>query len=579
MRTLKYFMWGFQPHFRHSLQLGAEHLLKRVGFEAKPQALLVGFAASPAAAWPICIEPEDRDFQPEHLDGIVERGQELYEANPRSQMFYSDPRSSEIQHRNLRDGSRALAVTEFLERADPAASYFVGASTTVGEYQVHPVLGIPADALAVVPQLRTEARDDVAVSRSLVHSCLDVLLAAATRALYEPEPGASLLDPLGATTDELARRAGTRFVGEAVFLTGSYEGRGLFSALSVLSTTRYEGLSGHGTLFAVASNDPDLVTDVQLRAVMSLSDIRGVRKLLEMSERGRLGLLTNGASIYALGHIQSSYDPSAERIFDFHVVGDGKWLMHHAGEPLLSVEFGVPALPADRIDRGRFVDTAERLFGSRQTDAERLWELALAAADQEHGAMLVVSEAAAAEAERLGAQAILIEEAQLSPELLYRATSIDGAALFSPAGACHALGVILDGVAADEGNRARGSRFNSAVRYLATVEAAAMVVLVSEDGMIDVLPHLHPRIYRRDLDAAIERYLALTNADEPDRELRSDAYDRLEELAFYLSEDQCALINRAEEEFQDRELAGGGYKISGRHFRVDAHMNDSYFYD
>jgi hypothetical protein len=364
-----------------------------------------------------------------------------------------------------------------------------------------------------------------------------------------------------------------------VFLTGSYEGQGLFSALSAVSTTRYEGLSGHGTIFAVAPGDPDLVTDVQLRAAMSFNDIRGVRKLLEMSERGRLGLLTDGARIYGLGHIQSSYKPADERIFDFHVVGDGKWLMHHAGAPLLSVEFGVPALPKDRINRTRFMDTAERLFGSRQTDAERLWELALAAADQEHGSMLVVSEAAAAEAERLAAQAILIREAELSPGLLYRATSIDGAALFSPTGTCHALGVVLDGVATDEGNRARGSRFNSAVRYLATVKAATMVVLVSEDGMIDVLPHLHPRIYRRDLNAAIERYLALTNSDTPDRELRSDAFDRLEELAFYLSEEQCALINRVEEEFQDRELAGGGFKISRRPFRVDARLNDSYFYD
>ena len=573
-------MWGFQPHFRMSLHLGAEHLLESVGFEAKPQALLVGFAANSAAAWPICIEPENRHLQPEHLDGALERGQELYEQNPRSQMLYTDPRSSEIQHQNLRDGSRALAVAEFLERADPAAlSYFVGASAVVGDYEVHPVLGVPADALAAVPQLRTEARDDVAVTRSLVHSCLDVLLAAATRALHEPEPGASVLNALDATTDELARRAGTRFVGGTVFLTGSYEGHGLFSALSAVSTTRYEGLSGHGSLFAVAPNDPDLVIDVQLRAAMSFNDIRGVRKLLEMSERERLGLLTDGSRIYALGHIQSSYEPADERIFDFHIVGDGKWLMHHAGAPLLSVEFDVPALPKDRIDRARFMDTAERLFGSRQTDAERLWELALVAADQEHGSMLVVSEAAAAEAERLAAQAILIEETELSPELLYRATSIDGAALFSPTGACHALGVILDGVATDEGNRARGSRFNSAVRYLATVKAATMVVLVSEDGMIDVLPHLHPRIYRRDLDTAIERYLELTSADEPDRELRSDAFDRLEELAFYLSEDQCALINRVEEEFQDRELAGGGFKISRPPFRVDPHLNDSYFYD
>src|SRR4051794_18577465 len=104
-------------------------------------------------------------------------------------------------------------------------------SLQVSADQVHPVLAAPATALASVPQLQTEARDDVGVSRSLVHSCFDVLLAAATRALYEPEPGESLQNALGATTEELARRAGTGFVTGAVVLTGSYEGSGLFSAL------------------------------------------------------------------------------------------------------------------------------------------------------------------------------------------------------------------------------------------------------------------------------------------------------------------------------------------------------------
>lgn len=572
-------MWGFQPHFRLSLQTSAEQLLDIVGFGAKPRALLVGFAATSTARWPICIEPENRDFQPEHLHGIPERAEMLYKQNPRSQMLYSDPRSSEIQHQNLRDGSRALALAEFLERADrDAMTYYVGSSTTVGDYDVHPVIGVPFAPLADVPQLRTRTRDNRAISQSLVHNCIDVLLAAATRGLCGPEPGAGL-GALYASTEELARRAGVDFVTSSVYLTGSYHGTGLFSALSALSTTRYEGQPGYGNILAVSPTDPALVTDIKLRVPVSLRDIRGVRKILEISDRGQIGLLSDGATIYGLGHIDGSYEAADESIFEFHVVGDGKWLMHHAGLPLLKVEFGYPALPKERIDRARFTDTAERLFGSQPADASRLWELALAAADQAHGSMLVISEAAESEANRLDAQAILIDQAELSTELLYRATSIDGAALFSPTGACHALGVILDGVTTHEGNRARGSRFNSAVRYLATAKAATMIVLVSEDGMIDVLPDLHPRISRRELAAAIKRYLELTTAQDPDRELRADAFDRVEELAFYFSEEQCALVNRVEREFQERELAGGGFKLGRRPFKVDPRLDGSYFFD
>lgn len=120
-----------------------------------------------------------------------------------------------------------------------------------------------------------------------------------------------------------------------------------------------------------------------------------------------------------------------------------------------------------------------------------------AAADQARGTMLVISDAATDEAARLSTQAILVEPEALSAEVLTQATAIDGAVLFSPDCVCHALGVILDGSASDEGDRARGARLNSALRYLTKPAAATMIVLVSEDGMIDVLPRLRPRVSRR----------------------------------------------------------------------------------
>jgi hypothetical protein len=65
--TLTYFMWGFQQHFRAGLQAETERILQQIGLPVKPRALLIGFAASDDAAWPVCVEPEYRFFQPEHL--------------------------------------------------------------------------------------------------------------------------------------------------------------------------------------------------------------------------------------------------------------------------------------------------------------------------------------------------------------------------------------------------------------------------------------------------------------------------------------------------------------------------------
>src|SRR3546814_14995617 len=80
--------------------------------------------------------------------------------------------------------------------------------------------------------------------------------------------------------------------------------------------------------------------------------------------------------------------------------------------------------------------------------------------------MIVIAEDAESEALRLDAQGTNIQPAQLSVELLRQASAIDGSILMDPQGYCHAIGVILDGHANDQCTPSRGSRFNSAVRYV-----------------------------------------------------------------------------------------------------------------
>lgn len=576
--TIRYFMWSFQPHFRHSMQMGAERAFETIGFGTKPRALLIGFGTK-SDSWPICIEPEYRFFQPEHLEGVRTRAEDLYGSHAGRSLMHSDARLHERYHQVLRDRCRADALVEALEMHSPEPiSYFAGISSRVGDYEVHPVIGVPVHAIGVVPQLTTEEVDERPAVRSLVHSCIDLLLGLSRQALYQPEAGDSL-DVLGVSAEELVRRAATNLVTSAARSTGSLFGNSIFSSLVAVSTTRYEGATGFGSLILAADPNEDVRVDLRLQQPVALSETRTVRKLLEISDRDRISLLTDGSKIYGLGRVEASYLPSTQKVFELDVVGSGQWTMRHAGAPLLTVEFGQPHLPKDRIDRKRFADTVSRLFkdSSPAADTERLWSLAHAAAEQAHGTMLVITESAGETAARLSAQAIGIEETELSPELLQQATSIDGAVLFAPDGTCHAIGVILDGRASSEGDRSRGARYNSAVRYLSGASSPTMIVLVSEDGMINVLPELHPRISRETLANAIEIYRMHTTAEEVDAELRADAWDRLEELAFYLSEEQCDLINELETKYQDDQLAGGHIALTGRKFTRQPAMNDSYF--
>ena len=80
-----------------------------------------------------------------------------------------------------------------------------------------------------------------------------------------------------------------------------------------------------------------------------------------------------------------------------------------------------------------------------------------------------------------------VEPFALTPELIKLVTTIDGAVLVDLGGTCHAIGVILDGLASDKCTSARGARYNSGVRY-AYQQPDRVVVVKSEDGMVDVLP-------------------------------------------------------------------------------------------
>lgn len=156
--------------------------------------------------------------------------------------------------------------------------------------------------------------------------------------------------------------------------------------------------------------------------------------------------------------------------------------------------------------------------------------------------MLVVHRNAPAEADRLVPQAMAVEPVKLTPESLRAITNIDGAVLVSPDALCHAVGAILDGKATGDGDPSRGARYNSAVRYRQAEGDDCLVIIVSDDGMINLLPNLRPRLER----ARVERAVAdLENAatGEISFETFYRQRDHVGVLAFYLDVDQCARAN------------------------------------
>ncbi len=578
--TIQQFMWGFQPHFRLSLESSVKAALGSIGAVVAPTALLVGFEEEPGG-YPICVEPEGIGIGPAIFAGCEATGDAAYEAHENRDVLNTHPGLNERFHAGLRDRCRADALADLMDAraAIQTRKWFVGRSARVGRYRVYPVISVLRDRWEELPALSVRDHDHRSeMYLSLQEAVLREVLHAATFALSISEEPEGLRR---SDREEIVRRAAKSFVQELVFFKGDFMGGDLDTAMNLVAAQPYEGRTGVGTL--LMAKETDYVKDLSFDRPISLSQTRALRKALEMTGTN-LHLITNGNVTSGLGALGDGYDVRAESAFMLRVVGRGSWELEHAGVPLVSFTDGHPALPKERIARDVFDDTVTRLFGGGG-DGPRLWSLAVAAARQAHGTMVVVHANADSEAVHLAPPAMVVKPDFLTDETLLAVSSIDGAIVIDPAGRCHAVGAILDGRADPTlGDASRGARFNSAHRYLAEARTPCLIIIVSEDRIINLIPDLPRRVERSYVEDVVAEVEALSFENPINFETFHRRADHLRALAFYLSAQQCERANQSRERvenfressFESRGGLGGFTRVGYTPFEPNPRLDETF---
>ncbi|MGO4785182.1 diadenylate cyclase [Cryobacterium sp. W22_MBD10_FK3] len=579
--VIQQFMWGFQGHFRWSLEDFAKTSLSSIGIEVAPEAYLVGFRATGEGAWPICVEPETGAYSPALLADAMAEADRLFAVHPERNMLISDPLLHSRAVRGRLESCRVKAIAAAFEASVPGRerSFFVGYPSVVDDYRVYPIVSVLRGRWGGYPHLDKEQHSSrIKTNFSLQHTLVTKVLDRATSLLGHPSTRDTLPDFDGSARQDTVRHSARAFVDNLVFVHGDWNGSSFPEAMDAVAAQPYEGRTGIGTLVLAKDGHPDVDVDIRFSEKIVLRKTRSFRKALEMSGPD-LHLLSDGVHAYGLGRKALSYRETSESIYSVKVIGRGLWELAHESTPLLRVENGIARIPAERLSQARFLDTVDRIYGP-MGDPQALWDLTLTAAKQQHGTMLVIHKDAASEAVRLAPQALAIEPRRLESDALSSLSSIDGAILVSPDAQCHAVGVILDGTAIPgTGDAARGARYNSAVRYHhATQPGTCMIVIVSEDGMINLLPYLARRVRRSEIVRAVQE-LEDSTLGEVDFE-RVGRLDRhMNALAFYLSSEQCGTVNRARERVEvARERSSSSFiKIGYQELMPDPTMDDSYF--
>jgi hypothetical protein len=586
--SITLYMWGFQRLFRGSFQIHAQNVFDLIGVGLTPTVLLLGVATDTTTdkGFPACIEPEDDAQWPVSLvDGLADRVHELLADHPLRDVLYGDARSMDRKPRAMFESSVRTAAQERMDAYDRehGTISFCGAPGRVdeqaGEYVVVPVLQFDRAAYEKVPRLQQsevgEGHHRFHVSRGFLDSVVDTLLEEARIVLKGDEPGAALHEEFRRDPADVLRSAGRDFMLRVGWAGGDIMAvGGLYDACTTIASLRHEKAESVGGLVLGKREHPALNVVVRFRTPIPLRTASWTRKILQLTSKELL-LLSDGSEIYGLGTI-ITYDAASEDLFVVRFTGFHQWDLEHADAVLMRTSFNVPGLPKARLERRAFVEHVRDAFGGIPGfDADELWAVVEAATGQPKGTMVVITPEAELEADRLATQATPIAPQKLTPDLVRLLTSIDGAVLVDPAGLCHAIGVILDGRATPAGDPSRGARFNSAIRY--TSSSAALAVVISEDGGINVLPKFRRKVKRSDVAAVFAELHAFVQA--PNWRRWPQLRDRVEGVRFYVTKEQAEVANADLEALQAASLRDERLWVMVAPFQPSGALDASMFAD
>ena len=482
-------LWPHQQRYCQVVQALAQDLFDLLDDDLQPLVVLLALpldATRPAR----CLEPTDCELPIARFDGAVARGRVLQQATPWPYADREDVNPAVVRQRHEGIGVR-LAVQEILDGLDERhnTQHVAGRPVQINGHLVITVLRVRRKSLQAYASLRPNRfyTDGRPLAPSLLMAAILRFHEECVKSLSDPEPGAGLVTR-PREGEELLRSAGKTFLDTPAQALGLDPViTKLFATCNTISSLRYEGAEGVGKLLLGRRGHPNIEEIFALTCPTDLTDYRAVRKLLEMTTPD-VHLLADGESVYALGRQIGKYDAVREDLFIISFITHYTWELQHDSHVLLRSNYGLPGLPSTRLSRPGFRRALKHTFGLTDSHkVERLWEVVLEASRQKHGTLLVITTEALAEADRLKLQCTLIEPVPLTPLITRLVTSIDGAVLLDPEGYCYSIGVILDGRASGRGDSTRGARYNSALRYVESSDYPCLAVVVSEDGLVDVI--------------------------------------------------------------------------------------------
>ena len=363
-----------------------------------------------------------------------------------------------------------------------------------------------------------------------------------------------------------------------------------------LSSLQYEKKINTGSILICNENHKniEIILKFKERIWLKSTGYRKIRKLLEITNND-LFLYGSCWFVSGIAKIKNTDNLKNDDLIFIKFLGLNTWQLIHGETVMLTIKDKKPVFDKPETLMTLFYDLLSKKFPSiADEDKNTLWDIINQCKNQKKGTLIIISGIADKESFRLKNDSIYLAPKFINKNIYKQLSSIDGAILLDIHGTCHSIGVILDGVSTISSDSGRGSRYNSAIRYV-DLKPDSIAVIISEDGMVDLYPTLPKKINKSeiyDLIEALQQNLLVVTKDIGSTLGPIWCLDR---HRFYLSAEQCNTINNCindyaekyNEKFNDDFITSLNEHLNTKlyenttfkYFEPNPHLDDTFFID
>ena len=292
------------------------------------------------------------------------------------------------------------------------------------------------------------------------------------------------------------------------FLIGT-KNSNLFSIIEDLAKLTYEKNNNQGLIYFYRPEQIEEL-DFQFRFVdtkeFSRNNIKLIRKILELTNKNeKIGIISDTESIYGIAKEKKD---ALHYVLSFS--SNNSWELFYCNEKLLEYKNNKAITNNSELAIEDFKNSFTKVFHDKQP-TDNILNSIKQLIKINKGTILIIANNADTLIEDYIDLCIRIEPEYITEENIKKLSSIDGAILIDETGLCYGFGIILDGFDTQNGDPARGSRYNSSERFfdyrnsIKQSEDKLLVFVLSDDGNYNLFPEII------DYKTLIKQYLATHN--------------------------------------------------------------------